>query len=340
VLEVIVVLFVGIMSIVLFLEMAMIGVDRNELLTGWTVGFLDTTSADLFSVTGIVGCVVMPHNLYLHTATCQSRPVQRDAATVDLAVRFSSWEPVLPVLVSFFVNAAVVAVAAETVYGEKDAEGTGMTDFCEYLGVTGSCLMFGVALVSAGQSGAITTTYTGQYVMDGFLDVRLPLWARALLTRLAAILPCIALAVAYPDGSSLNVMINFVNSALAFLLPFALTPLIKYNCSTAYMGKHAAGPCERVLLYLLGFTVYLLNAIGLSAPGGGFFGDVLAGMEWGATKVGWLALSVLIQAFYLAWNVHCILAPVVTPMRPLEEARRYTKGQFAPAGDCVFLKGE
>ena len=165
VLEVIVVLFVGIMAVVLLLEMNMIGVDRNELIKGWTVGFLDTTSADLFSVTGIVGCVVMPHNLYLHTATCQSRPVRRDAATVETAVRFSSWEPVLPVLVSFFINAAVVAVAAETVYGEPNAESTGMTDFCGYLGVTGSCLMFAIALVSAGQSGAITTTYTGQYVM-------------------------------------------------------------------------------------------------------------------------------------------------------------------------------
>ena len=155
-----------------------------------------------------------------------------------------------------------------------------------------------------------------------------------------AILPCIAIAVAYPDGTSLNVMINFVNSALAFLLPFALTPLIKYNCSTAYMGKYAAGMGERRFLYLLGFTVYLLNAIGLSVPGGGFFGDVIVGMEWSATKVGWIALSVLIQAFYLVWNVHCLLTPVIRPMRPLEEERPYTKGQFAPAGDCIFLKGE
>ena len=164
-LEVIVVLFVGIMSLVLFVEMSMIGVNQHELLRGWTVGFLDTTADDLFAVTGIVGCVVMPHNLYLHTATCQSRPVARDAATVDLAVRFSSWEPVLPVLVSFFVNTAIVTVATETAYGAENASGIGMTDFCKYLGVTGSCLMFGVALVSAGQSGAITTTYTGQYVM-------------------------------------------------------------------------------------------------------------------------------------------------------------------------------
>ena len=170
--------------------------------------------------------------------------------------------------------------------------------------------------------------------------MRLPIWARALLTRLLAILPCIALALAYPDGTSLNVMINFVNSALAFLLPFALTPLIKYNCSVAYMGRHAAGPCERKFLYLLGFMVYLLNAIGISAPGGGFFGDILVSMEWGTAKICWLTLSLVIQALYLGWNVHCVMMPVTTPMRPLEEPRCYGPGQFAPAGDCVFLKGE
>merc|ERR1712216_97147 len=95
-------------------------------------------------------------------------------------------------------------------------------------------------------------------------------------------------------------MINIVNSALAFLLPFALTPLIKYNCSAAYMGPYAAGKCERYTLYVLGFAVYLLNAVALSAPGGGFFGDLIVSMDWGGPKVGWILLSVLIQTFYLA----------------------------------------
>mmetsp|Transcript_49605 Transcript_49605/g.50433 ORF Transcript_49605/g.50433 Transcript_49605/m.50433 type:complete len:110 (-) Transcript_49605:384-713(-) len=102
--------------------------------------------------------------------------------------------------------------------------------------------------------------------MDGFLDLRLPIWARALLTRLVAMVPCIILAVAYPDGTSLNMMTNFVNSSLAFLLPFALTLLIRYNCSTVYMGKYTANTAERWFLYSLGMAVYLFNAYALSAP--------------------------------------------------------------------------
>mmetsp|Transcript_20691 Transcript_20691/g.23129 ORF Transcript_20691/g.23129 Transcript_20691/m.23129 type:complete len:556 (-) Transcript_20691:21-1688(-) len=344
VVELIVVIFVGIMSVVLVIEMALLGVNVPELLQGWVYGFTETTSADLFSVTGIVGCVVMPHNLYLHSATCQSRPVQRDEATVRLAVQLSSWEPALPVLVSFFVNTAIVAIGAETVYGEENAENSGIVDFCNYLAGTGAttCLLFGIALVSAGQSSAITSTYTGQYVMDGFLDLRLPIWARALLTRLVAMVPCIILAVAYPDGTSLNMMINFVNSSLAFLLPFALTPLIKYNCSTVYMGKYAAQTAERWLLYALGMAVYFLNAYALSAPGGGFFGDLIAPMEWSPTKMAWIGVSVVVQVFYFVWNVHCILTPVAHQMRPLEEERPHVEGEFAMAGDlnCLFLKRE
>ena len=95
-----------------------------------------------FSITGIIGAVVMPHNLYLHTASCQSRRVRRDDATVRLAVKYSSWEPVVPVLVSFFINAAIVAVAAETVFGQPDAADVGLTDFCSYFSIKNGCFFF------------------------------------------------------------------------------------------------------------------------------------------------------------------------------------------------------
>ena len=107
-LEYIIVLFVGIMSIVLFAEMRLIGVDGAALAKGWIYGFVDAQRSDLFLMVGIIGCIVMPHNLYLHTASLQSRPVQRDVITVRRAVKYSSWEPTLPVIVSFLINTAIV----------------------------------------------------------------------------------------------------------------------------------------------------------------------------------------------------------------------------------------
>ena len=89
--------FVGIMSIALWVEMSVVGPDMGELMKGWAIGFVDVTSQDLFRIAGILGAVVMPHNLYLHTAAIQSRRVQRQEEVVKKAVKYCSWEPLLPI---------------------------------------------------------------------------------------------------------------------------------------------------------------------------------------------------------------------------------------------------
>ena len=153
ILEGIIVFFVSIMSIALFVEMSFVQVHTGELLKGWLGGVVDVTANDLFSITGIIGAVVMPHNLYLHTGTVQNRKVARRDDTVRKAVLYCSIEPILPILVSFFVNMAVVTIAAERVYGTPNAATVGLTDFCNYfLTLKGGCLMWGIALLAAGQS--------------------------------------------------------------------------------------------------------------------------------------------------------------------------------------------
>lgn len=327
VLEGIIVVFVGVMSVALWSEMTVIGYDAKELLEGWVSGFVDVTKDDIFSITGILGAVVMPHNLYLHTASCQSRRVVREEDVVRYAVRLSSWEAVVPILTSFFINMAVVSVAAESVYGQDHAASVGLTDFCDYFkSVKSGCLLFGVALLAAGQSSAITTTYTGQYVMDGFLKLRLSTAARAVLTRLVAITPCVVVSAVFPND--LNHMINSVNSALALLLPFAFTPLVMYNTSETFMGRFAPPPWERRFLRTVAFAVYLLNAVALAVPGGGMFGFVfedLRGRNWI-----WFAVLVVLEVLYLTWQVVTIFFTTISPMRPFNEERP-DEGEFATA---------
>ena len=159
-LELLIFVFVGVMSAALFVEMSFVGIQWGKLIEGWTVDVIFTEQSDLFAVTGIIGAVVMPHNLYLHTAACQSRRVERTVDTVQQAVHYCTWEPVFPLFFSFFINAAVVAIAAETVQGTDHAEKVGLTDFCDYFRtLKGGCRLWGLALLAAGQSSAITTTY-------------------------------------------------------------------------------------------------------------------------------------------------------------------------------------
>lgn len=309
ILEMIIFGFVGIMSISLLLEMDFVQPNTRELIQGWVYGFRDVGSQDVFAITGVVGAVVMPHNLHLHTASCQLRPVQKQH--VGEAVWWSSLEPVVPILVSFFINLSVVAVAAETVFGLPGAAEVGLSDFCAYFQkLKYGCVLWGIALLAAGQSSAITTTFTGQYVMDGFLNIRLPIRWRAVLTRLVAITPCVVVSAAFPDH--MNHMVNIVNSSLSFLLPFAFTPLVKYNCSPEFMGEaYASRGREKIILYCFAGAVWFINAVALSIPGGGFFGDLRATMD--DRSVGFLGVVLAefsIQLFYLWWNIHTFRSPV------------------------------
>jgi len=328
--ESIVFLFVVCMSIALFIESWFVGVNSGDLMKGLTIDAVHTKSSDLFAVTGILGAVVMPHNLYLHTATCQSRRVERTEEAVKQAVRYASWEPVVPILFSVFLNMSIVSIAAETVRGTANADFVGLTDFCNYFKtLQGGCFLWGVALTAAGQSSAITTTFTGQYVMDGFLEIRLPVWQRAVLTRLVAILPCVIVSVAVPHR--LNQVVNIVNSSLSVLLPFALTPLIKYNASTEYMGEYAAGRNERRFLYALAALVYLINALSLVLPGAGFFDFVYDHPRGSGKQIVWVLILVAVEIFYAWWIWNCLTCPVDAPMRPLNEERPYILGEFADA---------
>jgi len=327
-LEAIVATLVGIMGVTIVVESFLVGIDYPAYLKGWAIGFIDFEPDDVWAMIGIVGAVVMPHNLYLHSASARSRPVKRTDEVVRQACRYMSWEPTLPILVSFFISAAVVSVAAEKILNQKGADTAGLTDFYAYVAhVPGSRWLWGLSLLAAGQSSAITTTYSGQYIMDGFLNIRLPMWKRALLTRTIAILPCVAVSV-FLQGAALNQAVNIVNAALAILLPFAFIPLVKYTTSRKFMGNYASGPVESAFAWFLAFSIYIVNAISLSLPGGGFFGDKLFdGLGNQATvKMGveWMVLFITmmaVQIFMLGWNVYMVAMPISTEMPPFATER-------------------
>mmetsp|Transcript_12640 Transcript_12640/g.27269 ORF Transcript_12640/g.27269 Transcript_12640/m.27269 type:complete len:546 (+) Transcript_12640:14-1651(+) len=313
-LEIAICIFVAIMSVALWVEMSFVGPDTSELLRGWAVGFLDVSSADMFSIAGILGSVVMPHNLYLHTAAVQSKShhIKQSPHAIREAVKFCSIEPVAPILVTFFVNMAVVAIAAESVYGTDKAGEVGLTDFCTYFqNLKGGCLLWAIALLAAGQSGAITTTYTGQYVMDGFLKIQLPLAARSIITRLVAITPSVIICVMFPSGDRLNQLVNVVNALLGLLLPFAFTPLVKYNCSESIMGEgNASSGLEKCILYSFAIAVWAINAMTISMKGGGFFGEVIWEVPITGKMLFLITFQILLQLWYAWWNFSTLFGSV------------------------------
>eukprot|EP00957_Ditylum_brightwellii_P034553 2619763-Ditylum_brightwellii.AAC.1 len=131
--------------------------ETGKLWRGWIYSFVNIKSNDIFSITSILDAIVMPQ---------KEIPVKE-------AVRWSSLKPILPVFVPFFVSMAVIAIVAETVNGIVDKpKKVGLTDFYYYFQkLKGGCVLWDIALLAAGQSSAIKSTYMGQYIMDGCLHV-------------------------------------------------------------------------------------------------------------------------------------------------------------------------
>lgn len=187
--------------------------------------------------------------------------------------------------------------------------------------------------MSAGQSSAITTTWTGHYIMDGFLKLRIPTALRAILTRGVAILPCVLVSVG-ASGKEMNMLINFVNNMLGILLPFALTPLVRFNTSKAFLGNKATGPCMTCASWVVAWLIVIYNCVGLMLPGGGWFGNVLFGDDkmLGETAddkyehikraMHWLA-AIMVEILYVAWNLYMTFCPITNEAFPFLQPRQF-----------------
>ena len=216
---------------------------------------LGTDAMTLLAI-GIVGATVMPHNLYLHSALVQSRKFQRDDASIGQAIKFNAIDSTLALTIAFFVNAAILVLAALVFYGKDSvtvADGTvvafnGGTDWmptayltlAPLLGVAAASILFAIALLASGQSSTITGTLAGQVVMEGFMHWRIRPWVRRLITRALAITPAVLVIAAHGE-THVTDLLNLSQIVLALQLPLAMFPLLHFVSSRKLMGKWKPG---------------------------------------------------------------------------------------------------
>merc|ERR1719160_178922 len=267
------------------------------------------TPGAIQSIIQIIGAVVMPHNLYLHSGALETRRCPPVDAYKRQAVKLGLWDPFIPILSTTVVNWAIASLAAIYVYGKNipDADGLGIASFPKYLDVKGGTIMWGIALIAAAQSSCITTTYSGQFVMDGFLRINLPRWARAIITRCVAVVPCVAVAAAF-DSKAMELMIDIVNSSLAFLLPFALIPLTKLTTSKQYMGRFVSGRIESIIIWAANLLCFGINFYTLVAPDGAYFGQYTSKMNILGVQMN--IIQDLVCLFYIVTCIYMAFCPV------------------------------
>lgn len=196
----------------------------------------------------------MPHNVFLHSALVQSREINpKKKGQVQEALNYYTIESSVALLVSFLINLFVTTVFAKGFYGSKQANNIGLVNAGQYLqekyggGLFPILYIWGIGLLAAGQSSTITGTYAGQFIMGGFLDLRLKKWLRALITRSCAILPTIVVALIFhKTESSLDVLNEWLNVLQSIQIPFALIPLLTLVSKEEVMGTFRIRPIIEV----------------------------------------------------------------------------------------------
>jgi len=210
----------------------------------------------IYVAIGMIGATVMPHNLYLHSALVQSRKLQKDAASIRSAIRFNTLDSVTALTIAFFVNAAILVLAAMVFYHRTSVTVAGgqvvtfspdsdwiriaYLTLAPLLGTSLASTLFVVALLASGQSSTITGTLAGQVVMEGFMHWRIKPWLRRLITRTLAIIPAV-LIIGIRGDSSVNDLLTLSQVVLALQLPFAMFPLLHFTSSRKKMGAWKIG---------------------------------------------------------------------------------------------------
>lgn len=239
-LEAVIVTMMSSIAICFAVELGMSHPDWQAAVSGLTpTSGLLTDSTMLYLALGILGATVMPHNLYLHSALVQTRAIGDDVPAKREAIRYASLDTVIALSFAFFINAAIVILAASVFYANGKTDVAEIQDAYQLLtpmlGAGLASTLFAVALLASGQNATITATLAGQVVMEGFLNMRLPAWKRRVITRGLAVLPAIAVTWYFGEHGTASLLV-LSQVVLSLQLPFALVPLWVMTRDKQLMG--------------------------------------------------------------------------------------------------------
>jgi len=233
----------------------------SDLIVGFVPGIPNSTA--LYIAIGIIGATVMPHNLYLHSSLVQTRKFEKSDASIKEAIKFNVIDSVVALNIAFFVNVAILVLAAATFYKLGLYNVSDLKDAHKFLqpllGTQWAPILFAVALIAAGQSSTLTGTLAGQIVMEGYLNLRIQPWIRRIMTRLLAIIPAV-LTISFLGEQSVGRLLILSQVILSLQLGFAVIPLIHFVSDKQRMGKFAIGMKTKVLAWTIAGIIVLLNA--------------------------------------------------------------------------------
>jgi len=301
--EAFIIALIAIIGISFLIEIILAQPDLSQVAQGFIPTLPDHTA--LYIAIGIIGATVMPHNLYLHSALVQTRKIKRDDQGIRKAIKLNFIDSAIALNLAFFVNAAILILAASVFYA------TGRNDVAEIkvahellqplLGSTLAPILFAVALIASGQSSTITGTLAGQIVMEGYLQLRITPWVRRLMTRLIAIIPAV-IVILINGEENIDSLLVLSQVILSLQLGFAIIPLIHFTSDKKTMGNFAIKwPVILVASLITAILVYL-NMRMVAEQGGAYFTS--------SDNTFWKVVILVSSALYVVLLVVAIVYPL------------------------------
>uniref|UniRef100_UPI00398F0CD7 natural resistance-associated macrophage protein 1-like n=1 Tax=Pristiophorus japonicus TaxID=55135 RepID=UPI00398F0CD7 len=340
-LEAFFVLLITIMAITFGYEYVVVKPDQAEVVKGLFYPYCAGCGRnELLQAVGIIGAIIMPHNIYLHSALVKSRQVDRSRPVeVREANMYYLIECTIALFVSLLINIFVIAVFGGAFYHRTNmdvhdicaASGSPYTNIFPQNngslqvdifkgGVVLGCFfgspalyIWAIGILAAGQSSTMTGTYAGQFVMEGFLKLTWSRFARVTLTRSLAIVPTVIVA-AYQDVSNLSSMNDILNVLQSILLPFALIPILTFTSLRTLMHQFTNGTLGKIVGVLITMLVIAVNAY--------FVADFVEHLDnvYLYVVAGVLLLLYVLFVVYLLW-LSCVAAGITG--RNFNQGRRF-----------------
>lgn len=253
--EIIISIFIAIICGAYIIELFLAKPDWQQVAIHTLLPSLPNGEAVLIAV-GMLGATVMPHVIYLHSQLVQCRNEGMSLQEKRKHLRMEKIDVVLAMNIAFIVNAAMVIVSASAFFSgglAVDSIEVAHKTLEPLLGSLSSGA-FGIALLASGFSSSCVGTMAGETVMDGFVDFKIPVQARRILTMLPGILVIIA---------GVNPMKALIVSqvSLSFALPMAVIPLLIITSKEELMGEFTNKPWVKVIGWLIATIIIGLNSV-------------------------------------------------------------------------------
>ncbi|CAH0300368.1 Divalent metal cation transporter MntH [Pedobacter sp. Bi27] len=313
---------VFIVGISFLVEMFIVEPSLKEVAKGFEPSILNGDA--LYIAIGIIGATVMPHNLYLHSSLVQTRKIERSNKGIKEALKFNLIDTTVALNLAFFVNAAILILAAAAFYKNGLHEVAEIQDAHKLLSnIFGDVAptLFAIALIAAGQSSTVTGTLAGQIIMEGHINLRIQPWLRRMITRLLAIIPAFFTILHYGENA-LGGLLVLSQVVLSLQLGFAIIPLIHFTSDKKLMKDFAIKPWVKVLAWASALAIIALNVKLVI--------EEISG--WAKEANTWWIYVIVIPALILI-----VLLLLYVFFHPLLEEKRNASKQLVPHGNALDI---